>query len=965
MKIIKLLVILLVSTSMVKAQYSFDRKKTETIRWSPLPKKVQGIEKRKVDLNGSWHFNASPEQAFWKKKSAHHWSEIEVPGEWVMQGFQVDTGKYAGYHRQFELPDSWDGYRVKLKCEAVYSDCKIWINGQKVGNHLGGFTAFEIDVTDALKRGTNTIALAVRSESLADTLSSASQYAVHPLGGITRPISLVALSEVNLASFHVQTVFDENYEDATIIADLKLSNESRNDQRATLNFSLTDAENNMVPLKGEKRAEIFASPGNNAVTVKLKVKNPAKWDPEHPNLYHLNCSVKTNGKEQTKISKRFGFRQIEVRKNKVFVNNHPIKLKGVCRHEVHPQRGRSLTGNIWYNDVKLFKEGNVNYIRTSHYPPNQKLLDACDELGMFVEEEAPFCWAHEGPVNDSNYFEAILQPTLEMIERDKSHPSILMWSLANESHNFEELYKQSADLVKTADPSRPRVFSMWSENMDNGYLEINNDHYCGPDGPAKYAKQKRPITFDEYCHLNAYNRIELITDPGVRDFWGEGFMMMWEKMHQTEAVLGGALWAGIDDTFFLPSGKPVGYGTWGPVDGWRRKKPEFWHMKKVYSPVKIHLLSGNQKEPVRLQVENRYLFSNLSECKIQWKNAEKSGILNISLEAGKTKEFQLPLIREELEQLTIDVFKDGDTPVDQYLFSSNKPEILWTQKNNTKFKSKDQITESNNFSLKIEDGGLSILDKNGDQILKDLPELMLIPLTGEGDGIQMTKDTPEFELFSPGAGHRNIQSFTVDRSKEQVRINITESYDKANGKMVITIFPSGLMTIVYDYVITEALNPRQWGIRLSLAEELQSLSWKRDGLWSVYPENHIGRNKGMASAFNQNPECGLAGPAQSPSWSWKNDQTSYGTNDFRSTKRNIFQASLLNASKSGIRLKGAGLQHIRCWMQTGGSNLLIAEYDNPGAERFFRSHAKQWDRPLKKGDRIQGTVKIEIMTSNE
>ena len=155
------------------------------------------------------------------------------------------------------------------------------------------------------------------------------------------------------------------------------------------------------------------------------------------------------------------------------MNNQPIKLKGVCRHEVSPVRGRSLTGDQWAEDVRIFKEGNINYIRTSHYPPNEKLMDACDEQGMFVEEEAPFCWATKELVNELNYFEAILQPTLEMVERDKSHPCILQWSLANESENFAELFKLSADLVKAADPSRPRNFSQYSENGDD---EIGRAH---------------------------------------------------------------------------------------------------------------------------------------------------------------------------------------------------------------------------------------------------------------------------------------------------------------------------------------------------------------------------------------------------------------------------------------------------------------------------------------------------------
>jgi hypothetical protein len=954
----------------VKGQYTFDKNKIDQIRWSPVPDQVAGIENHKIDLNGQWHFSSTPKADFWKTEAINQWNTIEVPGEWVMQGFDVNKGKQAGYYRQFNLPAKWLGSRIKLKCEAIYSDCKIWVNGEEAGSHLGGFTPFEFDITDHVNQGKNSIAVAVASESLADTLSSASQYAVHPLGGITRPIYLVALPKVNVASFHVSTHFDNDYKDADLKVEMILANESIEEQEATLEFSLHDAKGNTVQLDEQKQTSLkLVNTEKQHFTSTFHVNHPLKWDCEHPNLYFLKCRLLIEGKETLSVTRRFGFRQIDVRGNQVFINNKAIKLKGVCRHEVDPLRGRSLSGNQWYEDVKLFKEGNVNYIRTSHYPPSEKLMEACDELGMFVEEEAPFCWASKKPVTNNNYFEAIIQPTLEMVERDKSHPCIIHWSLGNESYDFKELYQTSADLVKIADPTRPRIFSQYGEDSDGGYLELGNHHYPGSTGPSKYKDNRRPITFDEYCHLNAYNRYELMTDPGIRDFWGEILLNMWEGMYTSKGVLGGALWAGIDDSFFLPSGHVVGYGTWGPVDGWRRPKPEYWHMKKIFSPIKVKLLDGHPDSLVTLEIENRFLFTNLNECRFSWKNENEKGLLPLNIKTGKKDLVKIPITYSSMQKLSVDIFKDSDIPVDQYLFNFSTPEIEIIPQNKEKFKwCKDksmQIAKSNMLEIAFNNKTCIIKNAQGDEIINEWPTLMLVPLNNGGD-TQMTKDTPNYPLFSPEANSRKIESIQVEKTSSEIRITLKENYAEAIGKIVMIIHANGNIDLNYAYNVMSDLNLRQRGLSFSLPNSMNTLTWKRKGLWSVYPDDHIGRLNGTCELFKHNETCGLAGPSSRPSWGYNEDQTKYGSNDFRSTKRNVYFASLTSKKSSGLKVNSDGMQHVRCWAENDQVQMLVSEQDNPGAERFLRgfaNHASKYDQPLKQGQSIQGKIKLQILNS--
>ena len=157
-------------------------------QYTPVPEKVTGINKSTFSLSGIWQFKPVPEKEFWITGATSEWKEIQVPGEWVMQGFNVKPRKRAGYFRKFKIPADWINKNIILRCDAIYSDAIIWVNGEKAGNHLGGFTAFEFNITQWVKSGENTISIAVMNESYNDTLASGSKYAAHPLGGIPRKI---------------------------------------------------------------------------------------------------------------------------------------------------------------------------------------------------------------------------------------------------------------------------------------------------------------------------------------------------------------------------------------------------------------------------------------------------------------------------------------------------------------------------------------------------------------------------------------------------------------------------------------------------------------------------------------------------------------------------------------------------------------------------------------------------------
>lgn len=939
-------------------------------RLSPLPVKV---EKQKVSLTGNWQFNPSPEKNFWEKSTVNNWKSIEVPGEWVMQGFEVEKGKAAGYYRTFTIPSAWKGQRIKLRCNGIYSDSHVYLNGRKAGSHLGGFTAFELDVTDLVQTGKdNKIAISVASESLADSTSSGSQYAVHPLGGITRDIYLYALPDVNLSMFHASTSFDSTYTDATLQTEVEISNESSAaNQDLNLYFTLKDADGKEIQLnRNIRQVKQLAAGATIKDVVSFSVANPHKWDSEHPYLYTLTCQLKDGKKVLHETTRRIGFRQVEVRGNQMYINNMPVKLRGVCRHEVMPLRGRSVNNDMWRKDVELFRRGNVNYIRTSHYPPDEALLEACDELGMLVEVEAPFCWAHNTNVPDHMHEAVLVNQHIEMVNLNRSHPSVIMWSMGNESLKFDEYFKRASEVVKEIDPTRPRIFSQWGPDADNGELEVTNHHYPGPTGPDKYRNSKRPVTFDEFCHLNAYNRLELAADPGLRTMWGRLLDQMWNDMYYSQGVLGGAIWAGIDDTFFLPGERAVGYGTWGPIDGWRREKPEYWGMKKAFSPVKIKQKGNISADGiVRFHVENRHNFSNLSECTVEWKAGGKSGKVATDIAPRSEGEIEicLPENLNNAEILELAVTGVRGFVIDEYRFRIFPEQIKQQEQQQVGKLSCQEKTDrievlspSGSFIIDKRNGQLSSTH-NGKTIIQQSPSLMILPLNGDGEGIQMTGKDQKFKPYNPVCENWIAQSITCLPGDDEVCIKVKGSYKEAEGVLEYRFHNNGEVTLAYDFTMLQDISPRQTGLVFTLPSSFTHLDWERKGYWSVYPADHIGALKGKAEAFDHSlPISGLAGPSKQPQKSWSYDQTAAGSNLFRSTKENIYRASLTNGDGASVSIISNGTQHVRSWIEGEVIRLLVAGYNNPGRENFLIPHAEKEYQPLRKGDKVQGEITLSF-----
>lgn len=930
-------------------------------RYAPKPDMVSGVYNPVLSLNGVWQFS--------EKEAGDAWHPIQVPGQWSMQGFTVDSAGWGRYKTSFTLPKDWKGKRVMLRFDGVHSEYIVYVNGKEAGSHLGGMTAYEINLNSLLRAGANELSLKVRSESLADMLGSLTQYAAHQLGGITRKVTLFALPEIHMEDMRVVTDLDATYTDATLKVYTTVTNASTlESEDVSVHLSL-DRHTAALEYKLPKLAAGATWSG----WLEVPVARPELWTSERPALYTLSTELYVSGSVVEKVRKRIGFREVEVRGNRLLVNGVPVKLRGVCRHEAHPLTGRVLTLEQQRKDVELYRDANCNFIRTSHYPPAEEMVELCDELGMFVEVEAPVCWiGHHANENwkvldyrDPSYYRYVLQANMETMHFYRNHASVIFWSMANESYWNRE-FAQVQEYVKKADATRPHTFhdqAYGGFNNQGSTASVSNFHYPGPNGYKEAAKSDRPMVYGEYCHLNVYNRSELVTDPGVRSDWALALAPTWENMYTTDGVLGGSIWSGIDDIFQLPGGDAVGYGPWGPIDGWRRPKPEYWDMKKIYSPIRVLTTGLSPSTSLRVELENRYTYTNMRELKIYWSYGQESGIAHAEIEPGQRGSISLAVARpEDANELRLTFIDPRGFVADEYLLPVGKQmQNEWPEKAEATTRLKQTksyyLITGDGFECRVDktNGQIESLKQNGREVISGGPWLMALPLNGGGCYPNHNANTP---LFNDLCSEWKVVTTTAEKVGNDVVINVSGSYKEFTGSYAMTINAAGKVSVFYTFNALQDVNPRQWGLVFDTPSALQTTFWRREGMWNVYPADHISRSVGEASLFYDGVPSEVH-PRTEPAWSWSLDSNELGSNDFRSTRRNIWYAGLKAADRRVV-VRSNGKQHWRSWLAGDKVRFLVADFVTAGNEMFLDSYYAPYRKPLKTGDTIEGTIHLEV-----
>ncbi|MEZ2442854.1 glycoside hydrolase family 2 protein [Chitinophaga sp. RCC_12] len=897
----------------------------QTQRLSPRPEEV-------ISLNGVWQLQGR--------------YPVKVPGELVMQGFNIDEGETAVYSLPLSIPAHWKNKRIKIRFDAASSHALVKVNGITVGEHEGGFVPFELDITKALHGANDTLTVAIQTLTVSDYLACASQYAVHHVAGLLRKVTMFAVPEVNLADIRLNTTFDKQYKNGTLQINTSIANESAAAANAVIRYTLTDANGHVVFQHSENPEGTVNANSTAAVKSTIAVRSPKKWSAEQPYLYTLQTDLIRDKQIVESNTAKVGFREVQVKGNELLVNGRPVKLRGVCKHDTHPLSGRSVSPQLTREDAQLFRDANCNYIRTSHYPPSEEFLQAADSLGLFVESEAAITWVQHGasPIwklwdyKDEKFLPYMIQANADNIQAGKNHPSVIIWSLGNESL-WSPLWEKVQAFVKATDPHRPTTFhdQCWGGfNNANSKADIAVYHYPGINGPAKAAGSTRPVLFGEYAHLSCYNRRELLTDPGIRSAYNAPLVTFYDSIYHYKGCLGGAIWSGIDDIFHLPDGQIAGYGPWGPIDGWRRPKPEYTGVKRAYSPVRVTKVT-EEGAYYELTVENRYDQLSFADLKITAGEQH----LSSAILPGKTGKLKVPKSTEGTVHLT---FTDPRGFVCAEELLGIKPPASPAPRNY-------RVTVTENagavfvqqgpysYTISKTKGIITSIRKGNDTLMNQGPVFSVVPINSEDGGkpnvagetyqnnIYPLKNYPLYTLFA--------QHLQTRQLPEGVRIDMDVTYTDGKGKQSYLITPGGDLITTYSltYKGNDTL-PYQYGLIMELPASFNQLTWVRKGEFSCYDSTDIARTAGTAY-MNSRYIQGVEEHGVQPAGSWKDDANELGTNDFRSTKRNVYQAALSNKNGHSVRILADGHQHSRSWLQDATVHWLLADYTNNGSEPFY------------------------------
>jgi len=603
-------------------------------------------------LNGAWNFFFVTKPAdvpagfFNPGFDASKWKEIAVPSNWEFQGYGIpiyldsdyewlkeseqpdpphiphDNNPVGCYKRTFDLPAAWKGMEVFIHFGAVKSAFYVWINGRYAGYSEDAKTPAEWDITRFLKEGRNDVALQVLRWSDGSYLECQDFWRI---SGIEREVYLCATPRVRIRDFWAKADLADNYKDGFLDVSVDLLDKTGGHAGLqTIEVSLIDRDSNNVFTDS---APIGATKGKESGIARIarNVAAPRLWTAETPSLYTVVLALKNAaGKTIEATSAKVGFRKVEITDGRLLVNGVPIYIKGVNRHEHDPRTAHVISEESMVRDIQMMKQFNINAVRTCHYPNDPRWYDLCDQYGLYVIDE-PNIESHgmgfdeKSLAKNPDWGPAHLDRTMRVVERDKNHPSVIIWSMGNEAGDGINFEADSA-WIHGRDTSRPVQYEPAGMKP---HTDIVCPMYARIETLEAYGlkKRTRPLIMCEYAHSMGNS------DGNLQDYW--------DVIEKYPNLQGGLVWDWVDQSYetksaggetyygyggdFGPKGMPTSddFCCNGLVSSERVPHPGLWELKKAYQYIKLKKVTTENGLPT-LEVKNGYAFRGLENFVIQW-----------------------------------------------------------------------------------------------------------------------------------------------------------------------------------------------------------------------------------------------------------------------------------------------------------------------------------------------------------
>lgn len=880
-----------------------------------LENKVKTSE-RYFSLNGDWKFSwyPVPEKApndFYRTSfSDSAWKTIPVPANWELHGhgtaiytniaypfkpvdppFTPKEDNPTGLYRtSFEVPGTFKNMQITLTFGGVSSAYYVWLNGALLGYSEDSMLPTHFDATPYLKEGKNDLAVKVFRYSDGVYLEDQDHWR---LSGIHRDVYLTAAPKVQLYDFFVQTDLDEAYKDAKlkIRPKIKIFDNAKIGNHL-LECKLFDQDGKQVPtgpltIPADKiyneRYEQRGKPDFGLL--QTTVVNPKKWSAEHPYLYTLVFNLKDkNGKILESRSTKIGFRETKIVDGEFFVNGEPVLMYGVNRHDHSPITGKVISEELMLQDISLMKKFNINAVRTSHYPNNERWYELCDEFGIYVMDEANLeTHAIGGKLsNDASWSSAFLERAVRMVERDKNHPSIIFWSLGNESGSGFN-HATMANWIRAYDPTRPVHYE--GAQTTGGKHKIEDEIFRDPDyvdmvsrmynpidymvNMANFKGENRPVVWCEYAHSMGNSTGNLFE--------------FWDAIRANKRMIGGYIWDWVDQGLLQKTADGTPYYAFGGdmgdteinsgnfclngiVDPARNPKPALWECKKVFQPIEITPID---LEKGVVKIKNRHDFTNLTGFDGYWELQEDG----ITVKRGKIK--PLDIAPNTFRNITIPYKKPKIKLGAEYFvrvgFSLKKNtkwankghEIAWEQMqlpfkkdmNPINFSESENLTvnentiSGDNFSVSFDDKTGMMTGywyKNTKMITNGLRPSFWRPTTDNDRGGGKTPKT--LAIWKEASEKRDLTSFKIAPTTDN-RVEVTSSFSFAKNKAAMTVkytvFASGMMMVENDFIGLENLPMLpKLGLQLEVPKSMDELTWLGKGPHENYIDRELSADVG-------------------------------------------------------------------------------------------------------------------------